>query len=89
MDFKFDPNQEFQKEAVAAIVDLFEGQPRDLSLSRFNLPIGVSEEGSQTFLEIAAEVGAVGNQLVIDSQTILKNLEKIQDRNGLEIAKIT
>ena len=86
MDFKFDPNQEFQKEAIAAIVDLFEGQPRDLSLSRFNLPIGVSDAGGQTFLEIAAEVGAVGNQLVIDSQTILENLEKIQDRNGLEIA---
>ena len=86
MDFKFDPNQEFQKEAIAAIVDLFEGQPRDLSLSRFNLPIGVSDEGGQTFLEIAAEVGAVGNQLVIDTQTILENLERIQDRNGLEIA---
>ena len=86
MDFKFDPNQEFQKEAIAAIIDLFEGQPRDLSLSRFNLPIGVSDAGGQTFLEIAAEVGAVGNQLVIDSQTILENLEKIQDRNGLEIA---
>ena len=38
-------------------------------------------------MDITAETGAVGNNLVLDEDTILENLQRVQDRNGLESAQ--
>lgn len=40
----------------------------------------------QETLDVATEVGAVGNNLVLDEDTILANLHRVQDRNGLPAA---
>lgn len=85
MEFKFDANQSFQKDAIAAVVDLFEGQPRDVSPLETTLSSQVLEVGSQTVLDIVNEVGAIGNRLVLDDSTLLHNLQVVQDRNGLEV----
>ncbi|WP_448752552.1 restriction endonuclease [Actinomyces sp.] len=39
----------------------------------------------QGALDFGIEVGAVGNNLLLDEDTILANLQRVQDRNGLEI----
>jgi type III restriction enzyme len=85
MEFKFDANQSFQRDAIAAVVDLFEGQPRDVSTLETTLSSQVLEVGNQTVLDIVNEVGAIGNRLVLDDSTLLHNLQVVQDRNGLEV----
>ena len=89
MEFKFDAHQQYQKDAIAAVVDLFEGQPFDAALLETTL-VGVvpeSKSGTIELLELANEVGAVGNNLLLDDETILQNLQSVQDRNGLEVAR--
>ena len=83
MKLKFDPNQQFQQDAINAVVDLFEGQPQDAGnlISRLQ-ETNVSEGMKLLKLD---EVGAVGNNLVLDQAAILQNLKTIQDRNGLKV----
>ena len=86
MEFKFDANQSYQQEAIAAVVDLFEGQPWDASAFETILSGQFQPNGIQETLDIVNEVGAVGNRLLLDKSTLLQNLQGIQDRNGLEVA---
>ena len=83
MKLKFDPNQQFQQDAINAVVDLFEGQPHDAGnlISRLQ-ETNVSEGMKLLKLD---EVGAVGNNLILDQDAILQNLKRIQDRNGLKV----
>jgi type III restriction enzyme len=85
VEFKFDANQEFQQEAIAAVVDLFEGQPSDASALETTLKSIFRDDG-QALFDLETEVGAVGNHLMLDGSSILQNLQSIQNRNGLEIA---
>jgi len=86
MEFKFDPRQQFQLDAIQSVVDLFEGQPSDVESIITELrrsPAG--PQGVQGMFDLMSEVGAVGNHLVLDDDAILQNLQAVQDRNGLEI----
>ncbi|MDZ4655318.1 MAG: DEAD/DEAH box helicase family protein [Coriobacteriia bacterium] len=86
MEFKFDAHQQYQQDAIAAVVDLFEGQPADAASIMTTLQGVVSDPGDQmSAFDIASEVGAVGNNLLLDDETILQNLQIVQDRNGLEV----
>lgn len=83
MEFKFDPNQPFQRDAVDSVIDLFDGQPSDAerlltALREQNL----EDSGLQL---VTMEIGAVGNNLLLDKPAILQNLQRIQNRNGLEV----
>jgi type III restriction enzyme len=74
MKLQFDPNQDYQKKAINAIVDIFEGQPLSSSDLDFTLTQGslnLSENG-------------VANNIVLTDEQILKNLQEIQKRNGIE-----
>jgi type III restriction enzyme len=86
MEFKFDANQQFQQDAISAVTDLFDGQPRETSTLQTSIMMDVPESGGQPTLDIADEVGAIGNLLVLNETTILQNLQRVQDRNGLEVA---
>lgn len=88
MEFKFDPNQEYQHDAVMAVVDLFEGQPRDLSILETTLSNQFVSSGAQSALDMVGEIGAVGNKLLLDKTSLLHNLRSVQDRNGLEVADV-
>ena len=96
MRFQFDPHQAYQASAIEAVTDLFDGQPADADqlVTTFRLlpsNPALSDQGEvsgQVGMDIAAEVGAVGNNLVLDEDTILANLQRVQDRNGLESAQV-
>lgn len=91
MRFQFDPNQPYQTSAIEAVTDLFDGQPNDADelLTKLQLTAPKDSRGlvefQDTSLDLSLEVGAYGNNLILDQQTILANLKRIQDRNGLEI----
>lgn len=88
--FKFDPSQDFQLDAINSVVDLFDGQPKDAEKLVATLRgRAVVKDTDQTALEmdLTQEVGAIGNNLVLDAFTVLQNLQHVQDRNGLEVAE--
>ncbi len=74
MKLHFDPNQDYQLQAIKSIVDIFEGQP--LSRSDFEFSIA---EGSLQLSE-----NGVGNNLVLSEEQSLNNLQEVQRRNGID-----
>lgn len=96
--FQFDASQPYQLDAIASVVDLFDGQPKDaqklITTLRGSVDAHIDAgaelsgvgEGALAAAEIAAEVGAIGNNLVLDRDLVLSNLQRVQDRNGLEVA---
>lgn len=87
--FQFDASQPYQLDAIASVVDLFDGQPKDAEKLVTTLRgAAVLPDSDQSVLDIdlTQEVGAVGNSLVLDRDLILANLQRVQDRNGLEVA---
>lgn len=87
--FQFDPSQPYQLDAVSSVVDLFDGQPKDadkLVLTLRGQAILKDTEQAALDLDLTQEVGAIGNNLVLERETVFANLQRIQDRNGLEVA---
>lgn len=85
--FQFDSHQQYQLDAINAVVDLFDGQPKEADKIAIALRgSAVSREG-ELDLGIEQEVGAIGNHLVLDEGTILANLQAVQDRYGLEVCE--
>lgn len=88
--FKFDASQPYQLDAIKSVVDLFDGQPKDAEKLETTLRGQVAAvdgtENAALDLDLSQEVGAVGNRLVLDRDTVLANLRRVQDKNGLEVA---
>ena len=76
MKLHFDPNQQFQLDAINSIVGVFEGQP--LSHGDFSFTIDNKQ--------IISPIGGVGNQLTISDEQILKNVQNIQKKNLLPVS---
>ncbi|MCR4511752.1 DEAD/DEAH box helicase family protein [Aeromicrobium sp. 50.2.37] len=89
MEFKFDAKQQYQLDAIGSLVQLFDGQPKDaeavLTTLRGEGKLSGAQDQSSFDLDLSQEVGAVGNNLVLDEATILQNLQAVQDKNGLEV----
>lgn len=92
MKFQFDPRQPYQASAIEAVTDLFDGQPADADQLLTGLQyfppqqsLDLRDFGGQGALDVFEEIGAYGNNLVLDEDTILENLQRVQDHNGLEI----
>ena len=79
MKLKFDPNQQFQIDAISVVTDLFDGQP----LSESDLEIGFQRKD----WIFQNELG-IGNQLTLGDSDLLKNVQSIQKRNGIEITNV-
>jgi type III restriction enzyme len=91
--FKFDSSQQYQLDAIAAAVDLFDGQPQDaeqlvstLRGTSVNLSPEEVEAAGAIDMDLSQEVGAIGNNLLVSSDLILSNLQGVQDRLGLEVS---
>lgn len=76
MILKFDPNQQFQHDAINSIVGIFEGQ----SLNQGDFSFSLNSE-SYMFKE-----GGVGNRLEINEEQILRNVQGIQKENELGVS---
>lgn len=76
MKIKFDPNQQYQIDAINAVVKVFDGQP--LKESDFE----ISFKQQMPLLQVE-ELG-VGNNYVLDDDTVLKNVHNVQDQNGID-----
>jgi type III restriction enzyme len=86
--FQFDSKQQYQLDAIQSVVDLFDGQPKDVQKLKTSLktanPSG-NDENLRLEMDYSEEIGAIGNNLVLDHEVILANLQRVQDRNGLEV----
>ena len=69
MEFKFDASQDFQLQAIEAVVGLLEGQPRVEAELRF--------AAGQSFF------AAVPNRLDLTEAELLANLQAVQEQSGI------
>lgn len=84
MKLQFDPNQQFQIDAVSAITELFEGQPQnasDYSVINMGMLDGLFSG------QLQSELG-IGNRLGITEEKLLENLRAVQLRNDIESSHV-
>lgn len=76
LKLKFDPELDYQLDAIGAVVDLFKGQtPKESNFT-------VAPVSAQIRLD---ETGVgIGNNLDLTPAEILHNLQEVQERNGLK-----
>lgn len=76
MKLTFEPNLEYQQEAIGAVVGLFEGQTLEGSDYHYG-----GQEGKQySFID------GFGNLLTLTENQILANLQKVQQQNGIAVS---
>ena len=85
MKLQFDANQPFQRDAIAAVTELFDGQPQG---SPEYSVIEVGDWGGLFAGQAQTELG-VGNHLLLAPEKLLANTRNIQTRNDIEIADPT
>ena len=81
MKIKYDSSQPFQLQAISAITSVFDGQPDDADAFDAVLR-SRSVCGAQVGL--FDEIGAIGNNLLLDDDAILENVRSIQNDNGIK-----
>ena len=82
MKLQFDPNQAYQLDAIAAVTDLFEGQPQ--SAPEYSV-IDMGDWGGIFAGQRQTELG-VGNHVLLSHDTLLANARAVQARNDIELA---
>jgi len=77
MKLKFDPNQQFQLDAIDAVVDIFEGQPLNQGDFEIKLQHGYELKGL-----VQQDLG-FGNNLSASDDVLNTNLKQIQKQNNI------
>lgn len=77
MKLHFEPNLQYQLDAINSIIRLFEGQPMNDSTLEF----GVEEESTLNFID------GIANRLILSEEQILKNLQTVQEDNQVSVVK--
>ncbi len=98
MKLHFEPDLDYQLQAIEAVCDLFKGQEicrTEFTVSRRPFP-GAGQVGldlgdgfgpAQSMLALAVSQVGVGNRLMLLEEEILRNLQEVQVRNGLAPAE--
>ncbi len=79
MKFKFDPNLDFQRDAIDSITGLFEGQ----EICKTNFTVAPLKMTDDLLGSIDQNDLGIGNRIRLLKEDILENLKAIQLRNGL------
>jgi len=79
MKLHFEPNLDYQLQAIEAVCDLFRGQ----EICRTEFTVTRDRDDPQTRLRFAENDLGVGNRRMLLDDELLKNLDDIQLRNGL------
>jgi type III restriction enzyme len=79
MKLHFEPNLDYQLQAIEAVCDLFRGQ----EVQRNEFSVSMNPSSGQHSLGIAQSDLGIGNRLELDTATLLANLRSVQARNAL------
>src|SRR5262249_52691495 len=79
MKLHFEPNLDYQLQAIAAVCDLFRGQ----EICRTEFTVTNDESSPQTRLAFAENDLGIGNRLTLLDNELLDNVHTIQLRHGL------
>ena len=79
MKLHFEPNLDYQLQAIEAVCDLFRGQ----DVCRTEFTVTGNAAGTQATLGFAESDMGTGNRLSLLDEEILENLKGVQLRNGL------
>lgn len=77
MKLTFEPNLEYQQEAIGAVVGLFEGQSPENSDYRYSM----RQDGEFDFID------GIGNRLTLFDEQILANLQRVQEQNDVAVSE--
>ena len=80
MKFHFEPDLDFQLQAIQAVCDLFRGQ--ELCRTEFTVLTGVADDHLQLRAGSLSDLG-IGNRLTLLDDQLFSNLGDLQLRNGL------
>ena len=75
MKIQFDSNQDYQLDAIKAVVDVFDGQP----LAQGEYEIRFDAVGG----DLLSDLG-VGNNLVLDESRVVQNIQTVQEQNEIQ-----
>ena len=81
MKIQFDAQQQYQLDAISAVVDIFDGQP----LEQPEFAVIQSREGAGLFEGQAQTETGIGNRLAITADDLRRNVRDVQARNEIEI----
>src|SRR5262245_49780313 len=75
MKIQFDSNQDYQLDAIKAVVDAFDGQP----LAQGEYEIRFDALGGDLLTDLG-----VGNNLVLDESRVVQNIQAVQEQNEIQ-----
>ncbi|MBK9148873.1 MAG: DEAD/DEAH box helicase family protein [Flavobacteriales bacterium] len=81
MKFHFEPDLDYQRDAIASVVDLFKGQ--ESCQTEFTVLVPSNRDESAPELGLNVSLPGYGNRLKLLEEEILENLQAVQLRNGL------
>ncbi|MDO3664500.1 DEAD/DEAH box helicase family protein [Acinetobacter higginsii] len=80
MKLQFDGSQSYQLDAIAAFIDLFEGQ----SLEQIDFAIEKNTDTNGQSSLFQSELG-IGNAITLSPEAIYENMLKVQERNDIDL----